>query len=188
MGGSVSIHFDSKQLKEYLKINEVSMVFECIDPIHDPHIIEYSNQEIILLDIIKNNIEFQKIPYEDLCEVSKTFNFKVKELTHKIKNFNQFSEWYYTVTAPEYVLNDEYIEGFVCEDSYGYMVKIKTSYYKFWKHMRRILERVNAGKKCRFNLKTDSREYNFYMFLQSELEEGRRYKDIIEARKYFLLK
>jgi len=38
----------------------------------------------------------------------------------------------------DYEYNGRVIEGFVIEDSAGYMTKLKLAYYNFWKFMRTI--------------------------------------------------
>ena len=49
---------DLDKVKDCLKENLCSLVFEVIDPINDPHIIKYDTREVILLDCIKNVINF----------------------------------------------------------------------------------------------------------------------------------
>jgi len=42
--------------------------------------------------------------------------------------------------------NDYLHEGWVFEDSKGYMFKYKTKYYRYWKQMRSIKDKIVAGK------------------------------------------
>ena len=59
------------------------------------------------------------------------------------------------------ILNDSYDpevkvfafehEGLVFEDSNGYMFKLKTPYYQFWKYMRRCVEHIRSGKENKIN-------------------------------------
>ena len=42
----------------------------------------------------------------------------------------------------EYEYNGQKIEGFVIEDSVGYMTKLKLAYYNFWKFMRTVFHEV----------------------------------------------
>lgn len=39
------------EFAEYLRKNNCTAVFECIDPIHDPHIVEYTHAHLVLLDL-----------------------------------------------------------------------------------------------------------------------------------------
>lgn len=63
--------FDASQIediKEYVKTRNVSLVFEVVLPEKDPHIIEYKSDKLVLLDIVKRQMKYEKLPYEDvLC-------------------------------------------------------------------------------------------------------------------------
>lgn len=130
------------KIKEYIKENNVSFVFECCDMKNDPHIIEYPESKVVLLDVIKNEIEFDKLPYNKLVELSKDIGLVVKEKAFEIDSWEDFYDWYTDVTAEGYKYNGEYIEGFVIEDSDKYMTKIKVHYYNMWKHLRSVAHSV----------------------------------------------
>ena len=53
-------------MKIYLKEHDVTFVFECCDMKNDPHIIEYPESKLVLLDIIYNTLDFEKYDYEDI--------------------------------------------------------------------------------------------------------------------------
>ena len=53
-----------QEMKKYIKEKNVSFVFECVDMKNDPHIIEYPNSELFLLDIVYNNMNFSKYEYD----------------------------------------------------------------------------------------------------------------------------
>ena len=65
----------------------------------------------------------------------------------------------------DYKYNGEYIEGFVFEDSTGFMTKCKTGYYNFWKHMRSVADQtLRCGYLIRTgSLQTETANY-FYGF------------------------
>lgn len=126
------------KMKDYIKENNVTFVFECVDMKNDPHIIDYEQSELFLLDIVHNDMEFSKYDYNLLCNVANQFGLKHKEKAYEIGTWQEFFDWYYEVTAEDYEYNGRYIEGFVIEDSVGYMVKLKLAYYNFWKFMRNI--------------------------------------------------
>lgn len=130
------------KMKEYIIENNVSFVFECCDMEHDKHIIEYSESKVILLDVVKNQLDFEKLPYDELVELSQAIGFKVKEKACVIKSWEDFYDWYNEITSEDYLYNGEYIEGFVVEDSVGYMTKLKLYYYKFWKRLRSVAQSV----------------------------------------------
>lgn len=126
------------ELKEYTKVNNVSFVFENVDMERDPHIIDYPESKLILLDIIYNDIEFKKYDYEQMCAIAERFGFECKERACTLANWQEFYDWYNDVTTDDYRWNGRIIEGFVIEDVKGYMVKKKLTYYNFWKFMRSI--------------------------------------------------
>lgn len=130
--------FARKDMLEYLKNNPVSLVFECVDMTNDPHIIEYSEDKLFLLDIIYNDIEFKKYDYEDMCNLADKFGLEHKEKAFEIADWQEFFDWYYEVTDEDYEYNGRNIEGFVIEDAAGFMTKLKLHYYNFWKFMRSV--------------------------------------------------
>lgn len=132
------------EITEYLKNNDVTMVFEVIDPENDPHIIEYENKRVWLLDIIDNRIEFNKKPYYELCEIAKKFNMSVKKKEFNIFTFNDLK---YNLTQSFPAIDSESnFEGFVLEDANGYMFKYKMPFYNFWKKMRGVKHQIQNGK------------------------------------------
>ena len=66
-------------MKRYAKNNNISFVFECVDMVHDPHIIEYPESRLYLLDIIYNEIPCRKYSFEQTCEVADMFGLRHKE-------------------------------------------------------------------------------------------------------------
>lgn len=134
------------ELKQYVKDNCVTLVFECVDIEHDPHVIDYVGSNLYLLDVVKNSLTFQKIPYEDLCALANQFHLSVKALAYEIGTWQDFIDWYDSVLDPDYQYNGKPIEGFVLEDATGLMVKCKLNYYNFWKFMRGIAhETIKKG-------------------------------------------
>ena len=130
------------KMKAYIKENNVSFVFECCDMENDPHIIEYPESKVVLLDVIKNQIEFEKLPYDELTELANNMGFVLKEKAYVLNTWEDFYDWYNEVIDEDYKYRDQFIEGFVIEDSNGYMTKLKLHYYNFWKKLRRVAESV----------------------------------------------
>lgn len=133
-------HYSTKELRDikaYIRDNDVTFVFEVILPEKDPHIIEYKEDEVILLDIIYNTMNFRHIEYEKLKVIGECFNMKVKYRECLFDNWEDFMTWYV------YSINDDpYLEGYVIEDSQGFMTKIKTDYYNSWKKLRYVVSEV----------------------------------------------
>lgn len=116
-------------LKDKLTKENLSAVFEVIDPFNDPHIIEYQEENLVLLDLIKNTTNFEKISYPDLQIFAQNNNISVKELAYAASNIDEFMSVYDKITAANYKYKDSYIEGFVIEDANAFMIKTKTAYY-----------------------------------------------------------
>lgn len=127
-----------EKMKQYAKDNNVSFVFENVDIKNDPHIIEYPESKLYLLDIVYNQMDFAKYDYETMCDIAHQFELTPKEKAFEIANWQDFYDWYYDILEEDYEYNGRKIEGFVIEDSVGYMTKLKLTYYNFWKFMRAI--------------------------------------------------
>ena len=171
------------KIKDYLKNNNVTMVFEVIDPINDPHIIEYKNQEIILLDIIDNTIEFNKKPYQELIKIAKDFNINVKRREVTIDNFGDLE---YNLTRSFPVINPESeFEGFVLEDAKGYMFKYKMPFYTFWKKMRGVKMQIQKGHDYGYQKRDEfSKEVGTFM-VRKYTQEQLTNLSIIDVRNDF---
>lgn len=134
------------RIKEYAKEHGVTFVFECVDMQNDPHVIDYPESRLYLLDIIYNDLQYRKLPFEEMIKVAESLGITHKEKAFEIDNWQDFFEWYYTVTDEDYLYEGRRIEGFVVEDANGYMVKLKLAYYHFWKFMRGIAhEAIRKG-------------------------------------------
>lgn len=127
-----------QKMKEFAKENNVSFVFECVDMQHDPHIIDYPDNELFLLDIVVNDMNFSKYDYDVMVDVANRLGLTAKEKAFEIATWQDFFDWYFDVMTDDYEYNGRKIEGFVIEDSVGFMTKLKLTYYNFWKFMRGV--------------------------------------------------
>jgi predicted kinase len=132
---------DRETLKFFLKENNCCFVFEVIDPENDPHMIEYENAHLVLLDVIYREVEFRKMPFTDLATIAMQFGLKYKLISKTIKDWADFYKWYNDNEQGW----DETLEGYVIEDKNGFMTKVKLPFYHFWKRMRTLKDEV--GKK-----------------------------------------
>ena len=132
---------DCDKLKEYLKANNCSAIFECVDPINDPHIIEYTKEKVVLLDIVQNDFTDTFKDYGEVLKLAREIGCKPKEMC---KVFNTFDELKSFIEAFDKDFHEE-IEGFVFVDQNNFMIKYKTPFYKFWKDMRRMKEYIMKG-------------------------------------------
>lgn len=162
--------FDDNQIeaiKRKIIDENLTFVFEVIDSSNDPHIIKYENDEIVLLDAIKNSINFEKISYDELITFSKKYDINCKKCAYIAENPDEFDKIYMEITLDDYKYDGEYIEGFVIEDMNNFMVKTKSKYYDKWKYLRSRME--SALKNNDFKPKTDDiTEIEFLKFLENK--------------------
>ena len=186
--------YEERLLNLYRKLfdqgERLSLVFEAIDPKEDPHIVEYPESKIVLLDAIYNDLNFRKVPYDILVKLSEEIGCPVKKKAFEIKDYDGL------LKAVDLLKNDDTIaeefgrpiEGFVFEDSSGYMVKAKSRYYDFWKWMRSAAHRImrtgrmpggidglEADSFCRWLLR--KREAGFRIYEINIIELRREYHD-----------
>ncbi len=156
-----------EKMKEYIKEHNVSFVFECVDRKNDPHIIEYPKSELFLLDIVQNDMDFVKYEYDTMVDVANQFGLTPKEKAFEIATWQEFFDWYYDILEEDYEYNGRKIEGFVIEDSVGYMTKLKLAYYNFWKFMRSISrEVIRNGYMRKTSALTTPTANEFYAWLR----------------------
>ena len=177
-------------IKEKISKENVTFVFEVIDPINDPHIIKYTKSNLILLDIIKNTSEYKKESFESLQNFANKNNIQVKEKAYVAKTKEEFAKIINEVTLENYKWNNQYIEGFVIEDSKDFMLKIKSIYYTTWKYLRTKMETALKNQKFKSKEK-NSLETKFLNYLKDKYENKQidlSKINIIEEREDFLKK
>lgn len=181
-----------KRMKELAQELDSTFVFECVDMVHDPHVIEYPESELFLLDIVKNDMKFQKQPYEQIVQYAAEISVTPKEKAFVIETWQDFFDWFYKVMDEDYLYNGRHIEGFVVEDTAGYMIKLKLAYYNFWKFMRGIsAETLRKGyvDKKRISGFTTPLANHYYAWIKTQFTPGGSEsvpRDICSLRKMFL--
>lgn len=178
-----------ENMKEFIKEHNVSFVFECVDMKNDPHIIEYPNSELFLLDIVQNDMDFKKYEYDTMVDIANQFGITPKEKAFEIATWQDFFDWYYDILEEDYEYNGRKIEGFVIEDSIGYMTKLKLTYYNFWKFMRSIShEAIRNGYIKRTSALTTPIANEYYAWVKKlhDVEDKDSIpKDICTLRRLF---
>ena len=176
-------------IKDYAKDNEVTFVFEIVDPVNDPHIIEYPNKTMYLLDVVYNIVEFKKLPFTELQEMASKIGVPCKTKSYVLNNWHEFMEFYRDTHTNEYTVDGKPIEGYVLEDSNGFMTKMKLNFYTFWKSLRFVASLVARQGYMRDTgqLRTPIMNY-FYAYLKNckETEGKLPAEDIITLRNLFL--
>ena len=178
-----------EKMKAFIKEHNVSFVFECVDMKNDPHIIEYPESKLFLLDIVYNDMKFSKYEYDAMVNVANQFGLTPKEKAFEIATWQEFFDWYYDVLDEDYEYNGRLIEGFVIEDSAGYMTKLKLTYYNFWKFMRGVShEAIRYGYIKRTSALTTPLANEYYAWVRKlhDVEDKEILpKDICTLRKLF---
>lgn len=184
-----------EKLLNYLRENQdISLVFECVDIEHDPHIIKYDNSKIVLLDAIFNTLDFKTQSYDSLVNISKFIGCPVKEKAIVLKDWEHFRELYLHVTEEDYQYKGRYIEGYVFVDATGFMTKVKTGFYDEWKKLRSVADQtLRCGYITKTGMLTSAMENLFYGYCRECYNKDRDpetksypYKtDIISMREKF---
>ena len=179
-------------MKQICKEQDVTFVFECVDMKNDPHIIEYPEDELFLLSIIKNSMDFIQYEYDDLVNTANDIGVKCKTKAIEITNWSDFVDWYNEVLDPDYEFEGRVIEGFVIEDSAGFMTKLKLTYYNFWKFMRGVthetLQKGHYHKTSALTTPTANDYYGFIKGIYDQTDKETRQsmpRDIIYWRDRF---
>lgn len=106
------------------------------------------------------------------------------------KTKEEFTKIINEVTLENYKWNNQYIEGFVTEDSKDFMLKIKLNYYTTWKYLRTKMETALKNQKFKSKEK-NSLETKFLNYLKDKYENKQidlSKINIIEEREDFLKK
>ncbi|MBS4462260.1 metallophosphoesterase [Aerococcaceae bacterium zg-B36] len=150
-----------KVLQDFSKENNVTIVFEIVNPQLDPHIID-GTPKVVLLDAIYNDLDFKKVDYNTLKSLVKNANeeYFVKEIAYQFDDLSEFLIKY------ESLSNDFSIEeeGYVIEDATGFMFKMKLPYYNFWKFIRNNIGAMKQNNYTIFPLNKLYLDWQFDFF------------------------
>ena len=131
-----------KELLDYMRACNVGFVFEVIDPVNDPHIVEYDHEDLILLDCLKLDEDFRDIGYGGLMALAGQFNFNVK---NKALTFDDWDTLHKFLVTQENNITDRQ-EGYVLVDANNYHFKLKCAWYKQWKMLRSYRDKIAMGR------------------------------------------
>lgn len=175
------------EIKEYLKNNNVCLVFEVILPSVDPHIISYEEDHLVLLDIVKRQFNFEKLSDSQREEFAFSIGARTKQLAAEFADWNEFKMWYEGIKGLEFKVDNAYVEGFVIEDSNNFQFKIKLDFYNLWKQLRDVLDSMKSGKRLKTKKEFEYPEFaqSVIDFMQSLPEENLSNHTIIDIRKKF---
>lgn len=173
---------NEKELLEYMQRENSCLVFEVIDHVNDPHIVEYDWDGIVLLDIIKLEEDFKTVSYDELKNFAVKFNFNAKiKLDVELNNWQELKQFIDENEAD----NTRQHEGYVFVDAANYYFKYKCKWYKFWKKMRGLLNKVCARHTFSISGLQDPNEIKFLTWMKNKEIEWLKEKNIIELRKIY---
>jgi hypothetical protein len=133
-------------MRRHNRDHECSMTFEVIDPIRDPHMIEYDSAKVVLLDVVRRSMDFKRAHYDVVQELGDRFGLETKRRAMQFKTWEAFEGWYRKASTDlGYKIGGQHVEGIVLEDRDGRMEKMKLPYYGFWKQMRGMKDRIVAA-------------------------------------------
>lgn len=136
-------------LRRWLRDNEACMAFEVIDPIFDPHMIEYQSSRLVLLDIFKRSENTEKMTFEHMQAVASRFGLESKKQAMVFNNYEQLEGWYKKLNGDlNFKISGKDVEGIVLEDKSGFQTKVKFPFYSFWKKMRAEKDRIAKYMEC----------------------------------------
>lgn len=145
-------------IEAMVKNNKVTLVFECVCHKDNTHPIWYMYEHFYLLDIIYNTFNFNKLPYEKVKEFADEYNIEVKELVDTFDTFEEFFTFKKSVDSMSPNAKKPSHEGFVFEDATGFMFKYKLPFYRFWKSMRGMLNKLQGKNRVEAEAKMVFRE------------------------------
>ena len=183
-----TIGHSRERLRRYLRDAHACMVFEVNDPVRDPHMIEYDEAHVVLLDVVRAHEDFQRVPYVQLQKIGKWFGFRVKERSMRFADFQSFERFLTVCQEPDYLYSGRPLEGFVFEDSAGFLVKVKLDFYNFWKRLRSLKDRIKKVRGTSQELKrdlSDPRVKAFHDWCMTQSDSALE-QDIIMLREAFL--
>lgn len=158
---------DMEKLEEYVKEYDVTFAFEVIDVVNDPHIVEYQESKVVLLDIIKNQEEECCVDYAALRSVAGKIGAKCKKLYVTLDNWREFVEF---VDKAKKI---EGLEGFVTVDKNGYRLKIKTDWYLRWRRIRSLIAKKSEDIKLDAIENKEMKEFlNWFITNRERIENG----------------
>lgn len=147
------IGVDKDALKQIVKTYDFTLVFECCDSIRDPHIIKYDRPHLYLLDLINNGFNTIRIGSGKHYANSMFIASQVKGIEYKanVATFHSFDD--IIEFMGKTIENLDWAEeGVVIEDANGFMVKLKSTYYRLWKYVREHLTYVQNLRTINDNL------------------------------------
>lgn len=137
---------DKEQLITSAINHSCTFTFE-VCHVKDKHIIDFTENHLVLLDAIKNRYDMNGV------DIDEAFSERVKKELHLTsittkELMGEFSSMDELLAYVEEHKNDREIEGLVCQDRRGFMFKIKFDYYIKMKRLRGAFYYARSHVNC----------------------------------------
>lgn len=133
-------------LARWLRDNDACLTVEAIDPVNDPHIVEYAAPGLVVLDVFHRHETMERMPYEEAKAAMARFGLTCKRRGPVFATPEALAGWYAKqATNLSARFHGQEIEGVVLEDAAGAMTKVKYASYAFWKTMRGQKDRLGRA-------------------------------------------
>lgn len=161
--------------------------FEVISPTEDPHIVEYDEDNIVLLAFIRRSEDYEALDYDKLVKLGAYVGVDVIPNCATLPNTQALFSYIERVRGDNPPGNVAGTEGVVIEDALGRHVKIKTKEYDLWKRARGLVERLALQRKKGIEVSLDIPDElaDFMAWIMKQPDEITTYP-IVELRRRFL--
>ena len=187
-----------EEVKEYLVQNKATLIFEVIKPKEDPHIIDYPEDKIVLLNIVKNQIDFETFEWNEVENFAENFGLELPRIYKVLYSWEEFKAFYVEEQKENpFDFEKEHVEGYVIKCENNFMVKLKLPYYSFWKSIRGGVERelLNIAREVPSKLKEGTVEYDLihlaldmindgYNFTVTDFVKKQEVRELVKGRQY----
>jgi tRNA splicing ligase len=130
-------------MKVFANKHNVNYIFEVIDPVNDPKIIKADEPSIVLLSVVKRDVVFSQLTYENLEAFAGNFEkLDAKKKFVSFSTFESFEKFCNALSNESAFKTKRHMEGFVVEGTGMFMVKLP--YYQFWKAMSDSVSQINV--------------------------------------------
>ena len=184
-----------ERLRRALRDLGASAIFEVIDPVNDPHIVEYGEPMLVLLDVIRrhapeNGSNPDKLDYDELKQFAAHVGGSAKNALMTKESIAVFKD---RETLEKFIngylspARERRIEGIILEDANGDIVKLKTVWYSHWKRARSHINRFVEchDKQIPFDAKVEEEHADFMKWAMDRPVDLLRHASIIQLRNAY---
>ena len=181
-----------ERLRRALRDLGASAIFEVIDPVRDPHIIEYDRPHVVLLDVVRRHAPTggahpDRLNHAELKQFAAHIAGSakeappVKERIVSITDREALAAFIASYLDPS---RERRIEGVILESANGDVVKLKSPWYSRWKRARGHVHRFVEchDKQIDFDANVEDEHVEFLRWAFARPVELLRRLSIIDLR------